>query len=80
MKQNPRPLAALAAVAALALAGMPLAQAQVDHVLPWSRFAEDAIENLVVADGPCNLSKRDFLAGREPLEPWLTRPHCGVWS
>ena len=29
MKQNPRPLAALAAVAALALPGMPLAQAQV---------------------------------------------------
>ncbi|MBK9368868.1 MAG: HNH endonuclease [Deltaproteobacteria bacterium] len=53
---------------------VPLAQAQVDHVLPWSRFAEDAIENLVVADGPCNLSKRDFLAGREPLEPWLARP------
>ena len=29
MKQNPRPLAALAAVAAFALPGMPLAQAQV---------------------------------------------------
>ena len=55
---------------------VPLAQAQVDHVLPWSRFAEDTIENLVVADGPCNLSKRDFLIGREPLEPWLARPQA----
>jgi 5-methylcytosine-specific restriction endonuclease McrA len=27
-----------------------LAQAEVDHVLPWSRFAEDGLENLVVAD------------------------------
>lgn len=57
---------------------VPLAQAQVDHVLPWSRFAEDAIENLVVADGPCNLSKRDFLVGREPLEPWLARPRADL--
>jgi 5-methylcytosine-specific restriction endonuclease McrA len=57
---------------------VPLAKAQVDHVLPWSRFAEDAIENLVVADGPCNLSKRDFLVGREPLEPWLTRPQAAL--
>ena len=52
---------------------VPLTSAQVDHVLPWSRFAEDAIQNLVVADGPCNLSKRDFMAGWEPLEPWLHR-------
>lgn len=51
-----------------------LAQAEVDHVLPWSRFAEDGLENLVVADPTCNGHKSDLLPGAEAILPWLRRP------
>lgn len=35
--------------------------AHVDHVLPWSRTALDALANLVVADAPCNAVKSDLI-------------------
>lgn len=49
------------------------ATAHVDHVLPWSRFPNDAIENLVLADARCNGSKRDLLVGRDLLGRWVHR-------
>ncbi|MBK9366535.1 MAG: HNH endonuclease [Deltaproteobacteria bacterium] len=55
-----------------------LAQAEVDHVLPWSRFAEDGLENLVVADASCNSHKSDLLPGREAILPWLSRPAAAL--
>jgi hypothetical protein len=51
-----------------------LAQAEVDHVLPWARFGDDGLENLVVADAACNSAKSDLLPGQEALIPWLDRP------
>jgi hypothetical protein len=47
--------------------------AQVDHFIPWSRYADDGIDNLVVSDPRCNNSKRDFLAAHEHLEHWIER-------
>jgi hypothetical protein len=44
----------------------------VDHFLPWSRWPNDAIENLVLADR-CNLAKRDHLVGDAHLRRWCER-------
>lgn len=42
---------------------------QVDHFLAWSRWPNDAIENLVLADG-CNTAKSDHLVTGEHLIAW----------
>ena len=47
--------------------------AHVDHFLPWARFAEDGLANLVVADAPCNGNKRDHLPGHEFVQKWRRR-------
>jgi 5-methylcytosine-specific restriction endonuclease McrA len=52
--------------------------AQVDHVLPWSRFPNDAVENLVLADTRCNASKRDLLVGIDHLSTWVRRNRCDL--
>jgi hypothetical protein len=50
------------------------ADVHVDHVLPWAHFPTDALFNLVLADQPCNLDKRDVLVGPELLARWVSRP------
>ena len=45
----------------------------VDHFLPWARFPDNGIDNLVAADQRCNNRKRDFLASAPHLENWCTR-------
>ncbi len=45
---------------------------QVDHFVPWSRWPNDAIENLVLADG-CNSSKSDYLPGLAHVDHWARR-------
>ncbi|MCZ7537072.1 MAG: hypothetical protein M5T61_14990 [Acidimicrobiia bacterium] len=45
---------------------------QVDHFVPWSRWPNDAIENLVLADS-CNSSKSDYLPGLEHVDNWARR-------
>jgi 5-methylcytosine-specific restriction endonuclease McrA len=45
----------------------------VDHFLPWSRYPDNGIENLVLADTGCNAAKRDFLASTEHVEHWTAR-------
>jgi 5-methylcytosine-specific restriction endonuclease McrA len=47
---------------------------QVDHFLAWSRWPNDAIENLVLADR-CNGAKSDHLAAPDHLERWVERAH-----
>jgi hypothetical protein len=42
---------------------------QVDHFLAWSRWPNDAIENLVLADS-CNGAKSDHLVVRAHLDRW----------
>mgnify|MGYP006289261905 CR=1 FL=1 len=46
---------------------------EVDHFIPWSRYPNNAIENLVVAHERCNSRKRDFLAAPEHLGRWRSR-------
>jgi 5-methylcytosine-specific restriction endonuclease McrA len=45
----------------------------VDHFIPWSRYPDDGVDNLVAAHPKCNNSKRDFLAAEEHLERWVER-------
>ena len=42
---------------------------QVDHFLAWSRWPNDAIENLVLADR-CNGAKSDHLVVQAHLDRW----------
>jgi len=44
----------------------------IDHFIPWSRWPNDAIENLVVADN-CNSLKGDSIATVEHFNRWLDR-------
>jgi len=46
---------------------------EVDHFLPWSRYPDNGIENLVVAHKRCNNDKRDFLAATDHVEHWKSR-------
>lgn len=50
-----------------------LQKPQVDHFVPWARYPDNRIENLVVADGTCNGSKGDHLAAEQHLTRWLRR-------
>lgn len=45
---------------------------EVDHFLAWSRWPNDAIENLVLAD-ECNGAKSDHLAADDHLTRWRLR-------
>ena len=45
---------------------------QVDHFLAWSRWPNDAIENLVLADR-CNGAKSDHLVAQPHVERWRSR-------
>lgn len=45
---------------------------EIDHFLAWSRWPNDAVENLVAADR-CNGAKRDHLAAESHLRRWWDR-------
>jgi len=45
----------------------------VDHFIPWSRYPDDGLDNLVAAHPKCNNSKRDFLAAADHVERWTDR-------
>lgn len=45
----------------------------VDHFVPWSRWPNDAVENLVIAHSSCNSHKSDHIPGPVPLERWVNR-------
>jgi hypothetical protein len=47
--------------------------AEVDHFLPWSRYPDDGLDNLVVADRRCNGWKSNSLAATEHLSRWVNR-------
>jgi hypothetical protein len=47
-------------------------RSEVDHFIPWSRWPNDAIENLVLAD-TCNNHKRDHLAAAGHARRWSER-------
>jgi hypothetical protein len=45
---------------------------EVDHFVPWARWPNDAVENLVLADA-CNSHKRDHLAAAHHARRWSQR-------
>jgi 5-methylcytosine-specific restriction endonuclease McrA len=45
----------------------------IDHFIPWSRWPNDAIENLVAAHPTCNGHKSDRIPGPTPLIRWTYR-------
>jgi hypothetical protein len=47
--------------------------AEVDHFVPWSRYAMDLGHNFVLADAECNARKQHRLACEEHLESWCER-------
>lgn len=47
--------------------------AEVDHFIPWSRYPENGLDNLVVAHPACNHSKLDFFASADHVEHWVER-------
>ncbi len=50
-----------------------LAGVDIDHFLPWARYPENRLENLVAAHGTCNRSKAAHLAAIGHLDGWLAR-------
>jgi 5-methylcytosine-specific restriction endonuclease McrA len=50
----------------------------VDHFIPWSRYPEDGLGNLVLTHAACNGDKRDFLAATPHVVRWADRLSSGV--
>jgi 5-methylcytosine-specific restriction endonuclease McrA len=48
-------------------------RAQVDHFVPWSRYPDDGLDNLVVADVACNGFKSSSLAAADHVARWVPR-------
>lgn len=46
---------------------------EIDHFVPWSRYSNNSIDNLVAAHKDCNGTKSDFLAAAEHVERWRGR-------
>jgi len=46
---------------------------QVDHFLPWSRYPDDGLDNLVLAHAGCNAKKLHFLADLDFASAWEVR-------
>lgn len=53
---------------------------EVDHFLPWARWPDDGLDNLVVAHRTCNNNKRAALAGVTHLKRWWPRVQDGTAS
>lgn len=49
----------------------------VDHFIPWARYPDNGIENLVAAHKKCNHAKRDFLAAGDHVDHWARRLQAG---
>jgi 5-methylcytosine-specific restriction endonuclease McrA len=47
----------------------------VDHFIPWSRYPENGLANLVVAHDACNRAKSDFLPATTHVIRWSERLH-----
>jgi hypothetical protein len=46
-------------------------KSHIDHFIPWSKYANNSIENLVLACERCNSSKTDYLATPDLVGRWL---------
>ena len=52
---------------------LPMRAADVDHFLPWSRYPDNTLDNLVAAHRTCNGAKSASIAALEHLESWCER-------
>jgi 5-methylcytosine-specific restriction endonuclease McrA len=50
----------------------------VDHFIPWARYPDNRLDNLVVADVTCNSAKSSSLAAAPHLARWAARLQPGV--
>jgi len=48
-------------------------RSEVDHFIPWARYPDNGIENLVLAHSGCNNAKRDHLAAADHVARWGER-------
>jgi len=48
-------------------------KAEVDHFIPWARYPDNTIHNLVAAHGKCNGAKRAHLAASPHVARWSER-------
>ena len=48
-------------------------RSHVDHFVPWSRYPDDGLDNLVVADIACNGFKSNSLAATDHVARWAHR-------
>jgi hypothetical protein len=46
---------------------------EVDHFIPWARYPDNGVHNLVPAHKKCNGNKREFIAAEDHLEKWVKR-------
>lgn len=51
---------------------------EIDHFLPWARWPDDRLDNLVLAHRRCNNDKRAALAGLGHLRRWSQRFEPGT--
>jgi hypothetical protein len=49
------------------------AKLDVDHFIPWGRYPDNGLDNLVPSHPRCNNQKRDFIAAEDHLERWTSR-------
>ena len=49
------------------------AKTEVDHFIPWARYPDDSLANLVLAHHGCNNDKRHYLAAADHLTRWRRR-------
>lgn len=49
------------------------AATHIDHFVPWALSMNDAMENLVLADGTCNVRKSDNLCAPTVVDRWVAR-------
>lgn len=49
------------------------ADAEVDHFIPWARYPDDGLDNLVAADRRCNGDKSSSLAAPAHVARWARR-------
>lgn len=47
----------------------------IDHFIPFARFPDNRIQNLVPAHANCNLAKKDFLAATDHIAHWVEYLH-----
>lgn len=48
-------------------------KAEVDHFIPWARYPDNGLDNLVLVHEGCNRKKRHHLAWTGHLERWVER-------